>query len=98
MVTQNPHWESLPQELAALPMAYGIASVVQALETVSFPCAWETLHEEAGDHIIFWTKTHSESLEEVLSRIPHQEFASLSELTTACCAVFENMPSSIAAP
>jgi hypothetical protein len=63
--------------------AFGIASVTQALEGVSFPISKQDLIRQHGRSEIHFTKDSAESLGDILKRVPKDEFLSVADLASA---------------
>lgn len=63
--------------------AFGVASVTQALEGVSFPVSKKKLIREHGKATIHWSKDSSEKLADILERVPQDEFQSVADLASS---------------
>lgn len=63
--------------------AFGVASVTQALEGVSFPVSKRDLVRQHGKAQIHWTKDSTEKLADILERVPQDEFVSVAELASS---------------
>jgi len=63
--------------------AFGVASVTQALEGISFPISKQELLRQHGKVTIHWTKDSTENLGELLKAIPQDEFQSVAEVASA---------------
>lgn len=63
--------------------AFGVASVTQALEGVSFPISKRDLVREHGKAQVHWTKDSTERLADILKQVPQDEFLSVADLASA---------------
>ena len=63
--------------------AFGVASVTQALQGVSFPISREDLIAQHGDEEVNWTKDSSESLGDILGNVDKDEFLSVADVASA---------------
>lgn len=64
-------------------LAFGVASVTQALHGVSFPISREDLIAEHGEEEVNWTKDSSERLGDILGNVDKEEFLSVADVASA---------------
>ncbi len=63
--------------------AFGIASVTQALEGVSFPISKKELLRQQGKTQIHWKKDSVETLGDILKNVPQEEFPSMADVASS---------------
>ncbi len=73
--------------------AFGVAAITQAVEGTSFPISKQDLLRQHGRQQVHWTKEESETLADIVNRVPKDEFLSVADLAQAVSAAHKERDS-----